>query len=293
MSDRPRSRAPRRPPAAEISPATPIWCPACQEVHPAAEFPKNSSKPSGLQGECKRAVRARARTAEARDAANRARRERWNDPEVRAVARERQRARRAKLGAGHDLTRSRARLRAVVTEWKSTGCVDCGYSDVRALDPDHRDPVEKTGTISRLVQLCVSRARLVAELAKCDVRCACCHRARTMRQRPRAILEGLPPSWQRVVDGQRRNDATKLGRGCCDCGWNKLARGLDWDHVRGTKVASVSQLIADRRPWHEVEAEIAKCEVVCANCHRIRTAERRDREAADRERRARVGETEL
>ncbi|WP_416875288.1 hypothetical protein [Kitasatospora sp. SC0581] len=269
-------RAPRRPPAAEITPETPIWCPACRDHHPAADFPRNASRPSGLQSECKQAVRARAARPEAREAANRARRKKWERPEVRAAALERQRARRAKLGAGHDLRRSRARLQAVVAEWKSGGCVDCGYADVRALDPDHLDPTQKAGTISRLVQLCVAKDRLLAELAKCEVRCARCHRARTMRQRGRST-ERLPPSWARMVEAQARNDRLKLARGCADCGWRGWARGLDWDHVRGAKSANVSQLIAERKPWSEVAAEIAKCEAVCANCHRIRTAVRRGR----------------
>ncbi|MFD7903123.1 hypothetical protein ACFV4G_12845 [Kitasatospora sp. NPDC059747] len=238
------------------------------------EFPKNASKASGLQSECKRVVRDRARTEAARASANRARREKWEQPEVRARALDRQRARRARLGAGHDLSRSRARLQSVVVEWKSSGCVDCGYADVRALDPDHVDPAQKAGTVSRLVQLCVSKKRLLEELAKCEVRCARCHRARTMRQRTRQTTR-LPPSWQRVVDLQTRNDAIKTVLGCADCGWREWARGLDWDHVHATKTASVAQLIADRRPWSEIEAEIAKCELVCANCHRIRTAVRR------------------
>lgn len=140
VTDPSRRRGQRRPPAAEITSMTPIWCPACQEAHPAAEFPKNASRPSGLQSECKRAARARARTTEAKAAANAARREKWKRPEVKAAALERQRARRARLGSAHDLNRSRQRLQSVVTEWKRTGCVDCGYSDVRALDPDHRDP---------------------------------------------------------------------------------------------------------------------------------------------------------
>ncbi|MFB7908218.1 hypothetical protein ACFC1T_17435 [Kitasatospora sp. NPDC056076] len=259
-----------------ITPETPIWCPACRAHHPAAEFPKNVSKPSGLQGECRRAVRERAAAPRAREAVNRARREKWKRPEVRAAALERQRGRRERLGAGHDLGRSRARLQAVVTEWKAGGCVDCGYADVRALDPDHIDPEQKAGTISRLVQLCIAKERLLSELAKCEVRCARCHRARTMRQRPRAGGP-LPPSWARVVEFQARNDRLKLARGCADCGWSEWARGLDWDHVRGVKAANVAQLIVERRPWSEVAAEIAKCEVVCANCHRIRTADRRAR----------------
>jgi hypothetical protein len=33
-------------------------------------------------------------------------------------------------------------------------------------------------------------------------------------------------------------------------------------------------MIANGRAWTEIEEEMTKCEVVCANCHRIRTIER-------------------
>ena len=49
---------------------------------------------------------------------------------------------------------------------------------------------------------------------------------------------------------------------------------LDFDHV-GDKVADVSALVRTHLwPWERVLGEIAKCEVVCANCHRRRTAQR-------------------
>jgi hypothetical protein len=41
------------------------------------------------------------------------------------------------------------------------------------------------------------------------------------------------------------------------------------------KLGGIASLIANNRPWSEIEAEMAKCEVVCANCHRVRTSERR------------------
>jgi hypothetical protein len=46
---------------------------------------------------------------------------------------------------------------------------------------------------------------------------------------------------------------------------------MDFDHVRGEKVANVSVLVAGGASRRRVLAEIAKCEVVCANCHRERT----------------------
>jgi hypothetical protein len=45
---------------------------------------------------------------------------------------------------------------------------------------------------------------------------------------------------------------------------------MQWDHPPGTKkVAPVSALYRGKRA--RVLAEIAKCELVCANCHAIRT----------------------
>ena len=56
-------------------------------------------------------------------------------------------------------------------------CVDCGESDPGVLDFDHlRD---KKANISTLVQSGVSWQSLADEIAKCEVRCANCHRRRT------------------------------------------------------------------------------------------------------------------
>ena len=275
-SHAPRKRH-RRPPADDITPETPIWCPACETTHPPSAFNRESRRFSGLAGICREA-QARARRTPRGVAATVARnKRRWADPEYRAKSREWQRERRRRQGATVDLQRARRRLQAIVDEWKQQGCVDCGYTDIRAIDPDHLDSGTKDGHVSRLVQLCASAARIREELAKCLPRCARCHRLITQQQRPCAwrTATRLPPSWRRRLEAQDRNDQIRLERGCADFGWAKWARGLDWDHVRGIKVAGVATLIANGRPWDEVEEEMTKCDVVCANCHRVRTAVRR------------------
>jgi hypothetical protein len=56
---------------------------------------------------------------------------------------------------------------------------------------------------------------------------------------------------------------------------------LEFDHIRGKKVGDVSTLAGQAFSWHKLSAEIAKCEVRCANCHRRRTYERRKSRAVE------------
>jgi hypothetical protein len=71
----------------------------------------------------------------------------------------------------------------------------------------------------------------------------------------------------------------KMAMGCADCGYNAHPAALDFDHLPGNEkirdIKSGAQL-----GWAALQAEVAKCEVVCANCHRIRTAERRMTDAS-------------
>ena len=57
---------------------------------------------------------------------------------------------------------------------------------------------------------------------------------------------------------------------CVDCGENDIVV-LEFDHQRD-KLLAVSVLCREGYSLDKVKQEIAKCEVVCANCHRRRTA---------------------
>lgn len=61
---------------------------------------------------------------------------------------------------------------------------------------------------------------------------------------------------------------------CMDCNGTFPPEAMDFDHRPGEqKVANVSQM-KDAR-IKELTAELMKCDLVCSNCHRIRTASRR------------------
>ena len=60
---------------------------------------------------------------------------------------------------------------------------------------------------------------------------------------------------------------------CVDCG-NDDVRVLEFDHVRGQKRYNISQMIHLGHSVKAILSEIEKCDVRCANCHRIVTSER-------------------
>lgn len=81
-------------------------------------------------------------------------------------------------------------------------------------------------------------------------------------------------------DAQRKTalvQAYKLELGCSDCGYRAHPAALEFDHLPGhVKRFNVMEKVGS----YSLDAiwdEIAKCEVVCANCHAIRTTDRRSK----------------
>lgn len=62
--------------------------------------------------------------------------------------------------------------------------------------------------------------------------------------------------------------------GCKDCG-EKDWRVLDFDHVRGEKSYNISNHTRYSLTVEDLKKEVRKCEIRCANCHRIKTHEER------------------
>lgn len=59
---------------------------------------------------------------------------------------------------------------------------------------------------------------------------------------------------------------------CVDCGVQHIPAVMEFDHVRGVKKYAIK---ASKMARRDLPEELAKCELRCANCHRIRHAEER------------------
>jgi hypothetical protein len=63
---------------------------------------------------------------------------------------------------------------------------------------------------------------------------------------------------------------------CADCRGSFHPAAMSWDHLPGSnKLDDVSSMFRRQLRMRTILVEIAKCELVCANCHAVRTFERR------------------
>ncbi len=92
----------------------------------------------------------------------------------------------ARHAAGRKASKYQARKRLTdrVREIKDRPCTDCkNRFPYYVMDLDHLDPKQKCFSIGNKLTVGISMARLEAELAKCEVVCANCHRIRTHGKR--------------------------------------------------------------------------------------------------------------
>jgi hypothetical protein len=142
---------------------------------------------------------------------------------------------------------------------KAAPCVDCGGSfPTCVMEFDHRDPTEKVRAISRMKTF--PWKAVVTEIEKCDLVCTCCHRLRTAKG-------DVSFHTRRYKFHRSIVDALKTRTPCADCGKNLQPTQMDFDHLCD-KVSNVSHLLDG--DTERLVSEIKKCQIVCANCHRIR-----------------------
>jgi hypothetical protein len=148
-------------------------CGTCRRWKPLGEFNRKSSRPDGLQEVCRECNREASRAYYARN----------RERHVRTIV-ERTAQRRIESKA------------FLVRYLRGHSCVDCGAADLRVLDFDHRPGTQKRKDVMAMVKEGFSLAKIVEEIAKCDVRCRNCHAI--------ATLERCGPNWR--SDAMRQAD---------------------------------------------------------------------------------------
>ncbi len=92
------------------------------------------------------------------------------------------------------------------------------------------------------------------------------------------VTGARPGSKRRKGDLTRAEKVTRItklkGSPCSDCGQVYPSYVMDFDHVRGIKRENISSMLNYAYSWKDVVTELAKCDLVCSNCHRERTHQR-------------------
>lgn len=175
---------------------------------------------------------------------------------------------------------------AFLRDLRRVHCDDCREMfPPHMMDFDHRDPSTKLFALAAGHALLISRSKLIAEVDKCDVVCANCHALRTyaslMDRRRRSTPEQWAPGKSPYIERKRahwRASAAMLNEirdvPCVDCGRRFPPCVMQFDHRDpATKKYVVSRMIT--RAHATILEEVAKCDIVCTNCHRDRTYKRR------------------
>lgn len=165
-------------------------------------------------------------------------------------------------------TKRKKALTSLALDAKGGRCEDCGYARcASALELHHRDPANKAFALRGTRR---PPAAVLAELEKCVLLCANCHRR---RHDGRALTEGVGAA---VVRSRRRTKvrAVALLGGCCSaCGFRSSLAALEFHHRDPRWKDFAISVDGVPRAWGRIVAELSKCVLLCANCHRELHAE--------------------
>jgi formate-dependent nitrite reductase cytochrome c552 subunit len=157
--------------------------------------------------------------------------------------------------------RRRIWLKSELVAARGGRCGDCGYGrTIWALEFHHRDPTTKEFSLGGFAG---SIERAQREADKCALVCANCHRIRHAQAKTNS---GHPVV--RYRQHIKARAALAAGGACLGCGLSGPVDALEFHHLdAGEKEFGISVDGVARR-WTRVQAELAKCVLACANCHR-------------------------
>ena len=157
--------------------------------------------------------------------------------------------------------RRRVRIKAELVAARGGRCEECGYGrTIWALEFHHRDAATKEFSLGGFLGS-IERARREAE--KCALVCANCHRIRHARSKTDS---GHPVvRFRRTV---KLKAVVVAGGACRGCGLAEPVDALEFHHLDATEKDFGISVDGIPRSWARIRSELAKCVLLCANCHR-------------------------
>lgn len=161
----------------------------------------------------------------------------------------------------------RLKIKNLINNYKKNKpCIDCKILfDSIQMDFDHiRD---KKFNISKYSQGGWGINSIKQEIAKCELVCANCHRLRTfLRNPPFKVVKyksDVRLKMQLIILKAKDNP-------CVNCKNKFHPCQMDFDHINTeNKKYSISALIRKTKKIEILYEEMAKCRLLCANCHRL------------------------
>ncbi len=168
----------------------------------------------------------------------------------------------------------------------SLKCIRCGEDNPACLHFHHRNKHEKKTNISTYVFNARNLEEFIHELNKCDILCANCHLIEHWQERDEAAdllqLEKLQQLRSGTIGWFARKEIRRriiqleniiwLNRykrtlACLYCGINQPAC-LHFHHTDpNKKYMEIGNFVRHATTLDQLQHEIDKCEVLCANCH--------------------------
>lgn len=163
--------------------------------------------------------------------------------------------------------------RDTINQAKAGGECRCGVNDPRLLEFHHEDSSIKGTELGGPRARHWSNKRILEEVAKCILSCANCHRIHTWEEWEKVRIQTPSPQLKYI---RRKRDALnkiKSEAGCRRCKNNDF-RCLDFHHLdQSDKSFEICAGVSKGLSMKIILVEVSKCEILCANCHRLEHSE--------------------
>lgn len=106
--------------------------------------------------------------------------------------------------------------------------------------------------------------------------CKTCDKDRMAEWRGSKTRRGPRPNKKYTVEYRKNYLDSIRSIPCKDCNNSFSAVSMDFDHLPQYEKSFGIMKVWRWKSWDLVLAEIDKCEIICSNCHRVRTRNRRE-----------------